>query len=222
MFRRRDRLPLRERLTALVYPRGGWWRASRYVGLRLRRLPDPPHRIARGIFAGILVSFTPFFGLHLIAGAALAWVIRGNVLAALLATLVGNPATFPVIAVAALEVGNWLVGGDLRLGLPEVLDAVGLAWSQFWTNLRAFITGQPVEWQHFSAFWRGVLVPYTTGGMVIGLPVAFAGYFISLPITGAYQALRARRRRERHEKRLAAERAAREGRADPEDQGDQP
>ena len=38
-------------------------------------------------------------------------------------------------------------------------------------------------------------------------------------ISGDYES---RRRRERHEKRLAAERAAREGRGDPEDQGDLP
>ena len=101
--------------------------------------------------------------------------------------------------------------------------AVLVQWPRDGVWTVAFITGQPVEWQHFSAFWRGVLVPYTLGGLVLGLPAAFAGYFISLPITGAYQTLRARRRRERHEKRLAAERAAREGRGDPpEDKGAEP
>jgi hypothetical protein len=30
-----------------------------YVMHRLRRLPDPPHKIARGIAAGVFVSFTP-------------------------------------------------------------------------------------------------------------------------------------------------------------------
>ncbi|MCX8509052.1 MAG: DUF2062 domain-containing protein, partial [Rhodobacteraceae bacterium] len=101
VFRRRDRRPVLRALTELIFPRGGWKRATQYVIHRLRRLPDPPHRIARGIFAGVFISFTPFFGFHFFGAIAIAMVLRGNVLAALLATFFGNPVTTPLIALGS-------------------------------------------------------------------------------------------------------------------------
>ena len=56
------------------------------------------------------MSFTPLFGLHFVFAAALAWVMGGNMVAALLATFVGNPVTFPLIAAVSMEVGTWLLG----------------------------------------------------------------------------------------------------------------
>ena len=88
-------------LLEFFYPRGGWYRAAQYVRHRLRRLPDQPQRIARGIWAGVFASFTPFYGLHFLSAFLIAKVMRGNILAAILGTFFGNPITFPIIA--ALE-----------------------------------------------------------------------------------------------------------------------
>ena len=96
VFRRRDRRPIKTIVSEFFLPRGGWSRAAQYVVHRLSRLPDPPHRIARGIFAGVFISFTPFFGFHFLGAAAIAWSLRGNILAALLATFFGNPLTTPL------------------------------------------------------------------------------------------------------------------------------
>ncbi|RMD91547.1 MAG: DUF2062 domain-containing protein, partial [Alphaproteobacteria bacterium] len=103
----------------LVYPRGGWWRAATYVWHRLRRLPDSPHRIARGIGAGVFVSFTPLFGMHFVLAALIALLIRGNVLAAVLATFFGNPLTFPLIAAASLKLGALILGSGDAAGHLE-------------------------------------------------------------------------------------------------------
>ncbi|MFV2034120.1 MAG: DUF2062 domain-containing protein, partial [Halocynthiibacter sp.] len=62
VFKRRDKRPIWKILAGILWPRSGWARAYRYVRHRLHRLPDPPHRIARGIFAGVVASFTPLFG----------------------------------------------------------------------------------------------------------------------------------------------------------------
>ncbi|MGH6929289.1 MAG: DUF2062 domain-containing protein, partial [Dongiaceae bacterium] len=64
MFRRRDRLTLSQRVRDFVWPRAGWWRSSKYVVYRVRRLPGSPSRIALGFACGAFVSFTPLFGLH--------------------------------------------------------------------------------------------------------------------------------------------------------------
>ena len=85
MFKRKPRTWGRTALE-FFYPRGGWTRAALYVVHRIRRLPDPAHRISRGVAAGVFVCFTPYFGLHFVMATLIAWVIRGNILAALLAT----------------------------------------------------------------------------------------------------------------------------------------
>ena len=92
------------------WPRGGWGRAVRYIGLRVNRLPDPPHRIARGVFAGVFTTFTPFYGLHFVLAAAIALVLRGNLLAAVLSTFFGNPLTYVPIGVISMKTGYWLLG----------------------------------------------------------------------------------------------------------------
>ena len=68
VFKRRDRRPIHRVVRELLWPRGGWARAARYVRHRLHRLPDPPERIARGIFAGVFTTFTPFYGFHFFTG----------------------------------------------------------------------------------------------------------------------------------------------------------
>ena len=48
MFKRRKPRSYSQLATEMIYPRGGWRRASQYVMHRIRRLPDQPQRIARG------------------------------------------------------------------------------------------------------------------------------------------------------------------------------
>ena len=110
-----------------VWPRGGWRRAGQYVLHRLRRLPDPPHRIGRGVAAGVFISFTPLFGLHLIGAAALAWLIGGNILAALLATFIGNPVTTPFIAVLSVGLGRWMLGAEGHIGPQVIISEIARA-----------------------------------------------------------------------------------------------
>jgi hypothetical protein len=63
------------------------------------------------VACGAAISFTPFVGLHVVLGALLALIVRGNLLAVVAGTLVGNPWTFPFIWVASYEVGQYLLGG---------------------------------------------------------------------------------------------------------------
>ena len=86
MFKRRDRRPIWRAIGEFLWPRGGWSRAFQYVQHRLRRLPDSPERIGRGIWAGVFTTFTPFYGLHFIFAAMVAFVMRGNILASMMAT----------------------------------------------------------------------------------------------------------------------------------------
>ncbi len=187
-----------------VYPKGGWGRAISYVLHRLRRLPDPPHRIARGVAAGVFVCYTPFFGLHFFLAAFLAFLMQGNIVAALLATFFGNPVTFPLIAAACLELGNWMLGTDYGLPLPMVFDAFTQATSQLWENFLAIFTPKVAHWDQLSRFYDQVFWPYLVGGLVPGVASGIAAYMLTRPAVAAYQRARIKRLKMRYQKRRAA------------------
>lgn len=109
MFKRRDKLNFLGRLCSWIWPKGGWTRATRYISLRLARMPGTSYSIAAGFACGAAMSFTPFVGTHLIWSGLLAWIVRGNIIVSLLGTVVGNPWTFPFIWVWLYESGNWLL-----------------------------------------------------------------------------------------------------------------
>lgn len=75
---------------------------------RVGRLPGTPYSIAAGFACGAAISFTPLVGLHFCLGALWAWAIRGNIVASMIGTAVGNPWTFPFIWVATYKLGSWL------------------------------------------------------------------------------------------------------------------
>ena len=88
---RRDPLGLLKRLRGWLWPRTGWRRAGHYLVTRVKRMPGTPRGIAAGVATGVAVSLTPFVGLHLLLALGLAYLAGGNLLAAALGTLVGNP-----------------------------------------------------------------------------------------------------------------------------------
>lgn len=190
-----------------VWPRGGWTRAAYYVNHRLRRLPDAPHRIARGIFAGIFISFTPLFGFHFLAAALFAWLLRGNILASLMATFVGNPLTFPFIAAFSVELGNWLLGSPGTMTPLYIFSAFGQAGTECWANIRALFSDDPLHWTNLIRFMKTVWYPYLIGGIIWGVVAGLAGYYLCLPVIIAYQNRRRKKLREKLEKRLAAREA---------------
>lgn len=185
-----------------VYPRGGFRRAAQYVTHRLRRLPDEPHRIARGVFAGVFVSFTPFFGFHFLSAALLGWVMRGNIIAALLATFVGNPLTTPVIAITSVELGHRILGIDAPMDVRSIIAAFTNAGAELWDNARALFTSDVTHWENLGTFFGTIFWPYLVGGLLPGLAVGLAFYWAAIPIVRAYQKIRESQARARLEKRL--------------------
>ncbi|MBD3785545.1 MAG: DUF2062 domain-containing protein [Sphingomonadales bacterium] len=215
VFRRREKRTLWIATREAIWPRGGWARALQYLKHRVNRLPDPPHRIARGIFAGILVSFTPLFGLHLGAAVGLAWLMGGNIVAALIGTLVGNPLTFPFIALIALELGHLMLGHEAGHHVSGVGEAFLAAGADLKHNFIAIFTAERTEWAGLGQFFDDVFWPYLVGGLVPGILVGLVGYHVTLPIVTAYQNRRRHRLKARLDKIRARLAAKREGRAEP-------
>ncbi|MEE3098416.1 MAG: DUF2062 domain-containing protein [Pseudomonadota bacterium] len=165
-------------------PRKGWQRGYRYLGKRVQRLPDTPHRIAMGFACGVLASFTPFFGFHFVIAAAFAFVARGNILASATGTFLGNPLTFPFIAGASMWMGSLITG--LHFRPPR--DGWSFHW--LWENLEL------------------IFVPYLIGGILPGLAASAACYFAMRPVIATYQNRRRLKLMERAKQRVhdAAER----------------
>lgn len=181
-----------------VYPRGGWARAFGYVKHRLQRLPDTPEKVSRGIAVGVFAAFTPFYGLHFVIAILLARVARGNILAALLGTFVGNPLTYIPIGIASLGTGYWLLGRPFNttlFGLDGSASAdyctlgcqFSNAFSDIIYNFAAAFTVATADWTGLIAFYHEVFVPYLIGGIAPGLFFAWLSYYLFVPIIAAYQ-----------------------------------
>ena len=201
MFKRRTPRSTLSAIGRALWPRGGWLRAVTYVVYRIRRLPDPAYKISRGIAAGVFVSFTPLFGFHFLLAVGLAWIMGGNVLAALLATFAGNPITFPIIAGLSVELGSWMLGRPNALPLPEVFNAFSRVSVELWLNFRAIFTPDPVHWSNMDRFFDRVFLPYLIGGIVPGIVAGVASYAVSRPIIAAYQKARIKRLKAQFAKR---------------------
>jgi len=188
VFRRRDRRSPLRAIADFLWPRGGWTRAFHYVKHRVRRLPDSPERIARGIAAGVFTSFTPFYGLHFIVAALLARLFNGNILAALSGTFFGNPLTYVPIGVASLQTGHWLLGTDFDTEVDHSLIGKFFGVSKdVWNNLVALVSDREADWHGLQLFYNEVFLPYMIGGVIPGIIAATVCYFLSVPLIRVYQ-----------------------------------
>ena len=186
MFRRRNPVPLLQRISEVFWPSRGWGRAGRYVAHRLGRLPGTPYRIAAGFACGAAVSFTPFIGLHFLLAALLSLMLRGHVVASAIGTVIGNPWTFPFIWTWIYTLGRWMLGEGIADDLPS-----GLTLS--------YIFDRPLA----------VLLPMTIGGLPTALVAWVVVYFPVRSLVAQYQKARRRRLRKKVRARMArtAERA---------------
>lgn len=203
VFKRRDKRSYWQIARDFIYPKGGFRRAIQYVIHRMRRLPDRPHRIARGVFAGTFVNFPPLFGVQMLSAAGLAWVLRGNIIAALLATFLSNPLTTPFIAMGSLKLGHWMLGIEAPMDFNFVFAAFTHASSQLWENFVAIFTADPTHWDKLNDFFWFIYWPYLIGSILPGIVFSFITYYLSLPLIHAYQKLRISKLRDKAEKRKA-------------------
>ena len=125
MFRRRRPLSWLHLFKELFWPKAGWRRVVTYLKHRVLRLRASPYAIATGFSCGVALSFTPLVGFHFIIAALLAWPLRGNILAAALGTLVGNPITFPIMWGTSYQIGLILLAATLLMSSEDSYNASG-------------------------------------------------------------------------------------------------
>lgn len=198
VFKRRDARSWGRTVTEWFWPRGGWGRAVQYMQYRLRRLPGTPEQIARGVFAGAFTVFTPFFGVHFVVAAILARIMQGNMLAALLATFIGNPLTYVPIAAISLGLGRWMLGlPPLRGSDHNLRDSISDAFGDLWHNFKAIFTAEQTRWADLIVFYNDVFFPWMVGSIVPGIICGLVSYALSVPVIRAYQKRRSGRLRKK-------------------------
>lgn len=217
VFRRRDRRGILKILWNAIYPKGGWARAYEYVKHRLRRLPGTPEQIARGVFAGVFTSFTPFYGMHFIVAAIVAVASRGSVLAALLGTFFGNPLTYVPIGAVSLWLGNLMLGREASDSFHGSFGRKFFdAGADLWYNFLAIFTSAEAEWAGLFRFWDKIFLPWLVGGIIPGVITGVIFYYLSVPVIRVYK----NRRKGRFAERLAELRQKAKLRRDDDTTGD--
>ena len=127
-------------------------RASLFYFLKLIRVKDSKDKLAIGFACGSMVSFSPFIGFHFLLAVIFAYILRGNIIASLIGTFVGNPFTFPFIWIFIYKVGNI-----------------------FFNNHQNF----SLELTFQSLFNQGydILIPMMIGSLIVSIPIWFISYF---------------------------------------------
>ena len=208
MFKRRERRSIFRFFYEVIFSLKGILRAIEYVGIRLKRIPDTPHKISLGMSCGIFASFTPLFGLHFLIAGLLSYLLRANVLASLIGTFVGNPITFPIITVFNLKLGGWILGssehssGDGGKIFEGFLDFIFLIYKSFFTDGSIGENNVP----RMNEFLNGVFIPYSLGGLILGIFIAVISYFLLRPLVATYQKKRSALKAKRIKKKLMRKR----------------
>ena len=134
-----------------------------YYWLRLARLPGSTYAISSGFACGSMVSFTPLLGLHFFLAVIFAFIIRGNVIAALFGTAIGNPLTFPFIWGLIYNIGAFITSK------PN-------------SNLISNISIELILNETYEVF-----LPMMIGGGVLALPIWFLTYIIMYSFISSYK-----------------------------------
>ena len=182
MFQRRQKLTAWQHARELFWPSMGWRRAFRYAKYRILRLSDSTHKIAAGLAIGAAISFTPP-GLHFPQVAFIAWVLRANILSALIGTFFGNPWTLPFLWWAAINFGAFLLS---LLGVPAHATVPDEA---SFSTLVHMITHEPYR----------VFLPWAMGGYLLGVLCWPAFYIVFYYLVSMAKAAQ----RKKHRQRLA-------------------
>lgn len=155
-----------------------WQRALRYLYLRFVRLRATPAEISRGFAVGIFWGMFPLPGFQMATAVVTAAVLRGNKLAAALATWIGNPLTTVPITAFNFHLGQMALGRD-------------------WSDL------PPLKFDSLDAALEvgsEVLGVFLLGCFLSGLLFGVLSYFLGIPIVRALQRRVAERRLKRQKR----------------------
>ena len=149
--------------------------AIEFIEFRVLHIDDEPERIAGGVFAGILVAYTPFFGLHLLLGLLVSLIFKVNKFATLSFVWVSNVLTLIPIYYPSYIVGRKI----LNIFNPKPAMTPQEIVKCFSAIIRKIDFDSVFEadfWQSFWHLFTRIGLELFIGGVIIGIPVAALAY----------------------------------------------
>jgi uncharacterized protein (DUF2062 family) len=119
------------------------WLASRWK--QLKGLEDSPRAVAVGVAVGIFFGFTPLVGLKTLLAISVAWLLRGNRLAAAIAVTLHDIVLplMPVLLRWEYDLGYWVLSHPHES--PPSIDLALHLHPRLWLHWSTFLTvGRPV------------------------------------------------------------------------------
>jgi uncharacterized protein len=134
---------------------------------RFLKIRGNPNEIALGFALGLFVGMSPTMGFQMAIAVFLAALFKWNKISAAVAVWITNPLTAPIIYGITYFVGAKLTGADNRFSGFKEFDVAALI--------------------HLIQQTPGILLTMTLGGIVIGIPLALAGYYFAFSAIHTYQ-----------------------------------
>jgi uncharacterized protein (DUF2062 family) len=144
------------------------------LAAKLVTLRDTPHAIAGGVAIGVFIGFTPLFGIKTLLSLAIAYLLRCNPIAAVIAVSLHDVVTplWPFLLRLEYDIGFWLLSNPHHF--PPKME------------MHHIHVGEMLKWTTF--FHVGF--PLLLGSLFLAAPSALIFYFVLLAILKAREARR--------------------------------
>jgi uncharacterized protein (DUF2062 family) len=134
---------------------------------RFLKIRGTPREIALGFALGLFVGMTPFMGVQMAIAVFFAVLLKWNKLSSAAGVWISNPLTAPVLYPITYYVGAKMVGIREAYRLPEHME---------WSIILRMLQKTPE-----------IISLMILGGVILGVPIAVAGYFFAFSAVQKYQ-----------------------------------
>lgn len=142
--------------------------ALKKIYTRFLKIRGEPKEIALGFALGLFIGMTPAIGFHILIAIFFAGLFKWNKISAALAVWITNPITAPFIYSVTYLLGARMMGLNKTQALSNAVSSP------------TFLNMLKKTPELFGAL--------TIGGAVLGLPLAFIGFYFSYAAIKKYQA----------------------------------
>jgi uncharacterized protein (DUF2062 family) len=146
---------------------------------KLLQIQDTPERTALAFSIGIFLGFSPFLGLHTLAGLAIAFLFRLNRLAILVGVWTNTPWWLVPYYTLATWLGMWMVRFRIDRATLEGMFQLG--------KEKGFLTSE--FWGQIASQW-GLFGSFLTGSLILALLFSLIAYPLSLKGIRLYRSYR--------------------------------
>jgi uncharacterized protein len=114
------------------------------LGKKLLTLRDTPHAIAGGVAIGVFIGFTPLFGIKTLLSLGVAYLLRCNPIAAVIAVSLHDVITpfWPMLLRIEYDIGFWLLNHPHHLPPKMEMHHIHVSEMLKWTTF--FHIGLPL------------------------------------------------------------------------------